>query len=405
MNISLKNDLIKKSNKSINKSILIGFVTSFCILLAELIYNKFNPIVVNIMDIIYIAIWVWFTIETILRLIAIKTTSDTRFARDFQISEGIYLVASVICIPLSIINPELEQLRWILLLKMPNACSRFNDEKVFTFIGRIIAIILICAFIIPFLNVISIAISPPNKIINILPQGFDSFSMKYVLQDKGFYRSILISIFITAVGTFLSVTCMAMAAYPLSKKNFPLRAPITVFFIIIMLFSGGMAPNILLMNVLHLTNTVWVLILPGIINVFHLILLKGFFEGIPEEFEESAKIDGAKNYTILFKIILPIAAPMIATVAFFTAVSYWNNINRAILFITSNTDIYPLPMYIKNFLSRNPNDIALSSPELLPYWDNIKMSYIFLSIVPMAIVYPFIFKYIKNDVAAGGVKG
>jgi putative aldouronate transport system permease protein len=198
---------------------------------------------------------------------------------------------------------------------------------------------------------------------------------------------------------------MVMAAYPLSKPEMPFRRTTMLFFVIVMLFSGGMAPNILLMNILGINNTVWSLIFPSVVQVFYLILLKGFFEDVPRELEDSARIDGANNFTILFKIVLPVAAPMIATVTFFTMVQYWNNINNAILYITSNQAVYPLPMYIRNFLNQSPIALAERNQELLSHWDNVKMSYVLFSIIPILLVYPFSFRYLKNGVSMGAVKG
>lgn len=402
-----KRELTKteKRSKILNNVLLILFVTSILILLIEMIYAKFTPTMLLIFDIIYAATFIVFTIENIMRIVKyVKLGNGLNYAKN-NISESIYLLGSIIIVPLSFIFAPFSILRWIIVLKAPNIFRRFDDEKVYGVIVRIIMSILIFFFVFPFLNVIAVSFSSPGETVNIIPKGFNLFSVKYVLQDLAFYKSILVSIFVTGVGTVLSVTCMAMAAYPLSKPDMPLRKTAMMFFIIVMLFSGGMAPNILLVNSLGLTNTIWALIFPSVVNVFHLLLLKGFFESIPLELEESAKLDGAKNYTILFKIIIPVAAPMIATVAFFTAINYWNNINNSILYITSNQSIYPLPMYIKNFLGRNPMDIAQSQPQLLAYWDNIKMSYILLSIVPIACIYPFIFKYLKNGVASGAVKG
>lgn len=267
------------------------------------------------------------------------------------------------------------------------------------------AILLVIVFIFPFFNVVAVSLSAPDQIVNLFPKQIDLYSMKYVLTDSGFFRSMGVSIVVTAVGTALSVISMAMAAYPLSKARMPLRRSMMMFFVIVMLFTGGMAPNMLLMNALHLNNTIWSLIFPSVVQVFYLILLKGFFEDVPEELEESARLDGASNYTILFRIVLPVAAPMVATVAFFTMISYWNNINNAILYITSNQSIYPLPMYIRNFLNRNPMEVAMTNPTLVRYWDNVKMSYVLFSIVPVMLVYPFTFKYLKNGVAMGAVKG
>ncbi|MGL4374275.1 MAG: carbohydrate ABC transporter permease, partial [Turicibacter sp.] len=343
-----------------------------------------------------------FILEGLLRIIVCK---DFKRYFLFNKAELIAIILGIIIVPIAILSNGFDLCFWIVLFKMASILRRFNDDIVFDVIAKTFVAILIFIFIFPFLNVISMSISKPGTIVNVFPEGIDFFSMNYVLNDKLFFNSIFVAIFVTAVGTLISVFCMVLAAYPLSKPDLPFRRTFMVFFIIVMLFSGGMAPNILLVNSLGLTNTIWALILPSVVNVFHLLLLKGFFEGIPSELEESAKMDGASNYKILFKIVMPLSAAMIATVAFFTAISYWNNINNSILYITSNQSIYPLPMYIKNFLNRNPMDIAQSNPELLAYWDNIKMSYIFISIIPIACVYPFIFKYIKNGVAVGGVKG
>jgi putative aldouronate transport system permease protein len=293
----------------------------------------------------------------------------------------------------------------VLFLKLPGALLPFNNEKVFQIIVDIIATILIICYVFPFLNVLAVSISSPDQIVNLLPKKIDLYSVKYVLADTGFFRAMGVSVFVTVVGTAISVFSMVMAAYPLSKPEMPFRRATMLFFVIVMLFSGGMAPNILLMNILGINNTVWSLIFPSVVQVFYLILLKGFFEDVPRELEDSARIDGANNFTILFKIVLPVAAPMIATVTFFTMVQYWNNINNAILYITSNQAVYPLPMYIRNFLNQSPIALAERNQELLSHWDNVKMSYVLFSIIPILLVYPFSFRYLKNGVSMGAVKG
>ncbi len=385
--------------------LLLCALVSIFILLVQGIYRKLNVNISNSFDVLYGAIWLLFTIENLYRLVKHKRNHTLADYRENNISEILYLIASIIIVPFSFFISAFDLMRWIILLKLPGILKEFNDEKVFQITIKIITVIFMVFFLFPFLNVIAVSFSSPGEIVNVLPKKFNLFSVKYVLGDNAFIKSISVSIFVTIVGTFISVISMAMAAYPLSKTDMPLRKTMMMFFMIVMLFSGGMAPHILLINSLHLTNTVWALIFPSVVMVFHLLLLKGFFESVPKELEESSKLDGANNYTIFFRIIVPVAMPMIATVTFFTAINYWNNINNSILYITSNQNIYPLPMYIKNFLSRNPMEIAQSNPELLPYWDNLKMSYILFSIVPIACVYPFIFKYIKNGVSVGAVKG
>ncbi|MDF2801385.1 MAG: binding-protein-dependent transport system inner rane component [Anaerocolumna sp.] len=396
---------VDRLKRLLNITLLVCIILSLGILLEEFIFAKLSEKSVFSLDVIFAVIWIFFTVENIFRVIALKTKSEKQYYLKFEKAEIIYFIVSLIVIPLSFTFVPLRVLRWIALFKLPNVLRRFNDEKTFQIIAKLIAILLILFFLIPFLNVIAVSFSSPGQIINILPKKLNLFSIKYVLSDVAFLKSFGNSIFITVVGTLISVVSMSMAAYPLSKPDMPLRKTMMMFFMIVMLFSGGIAPNILLVNALGLTDTIWALIFPSVVIVYYLLLLKGFYESIPAELEESAKLDGASNFQILWKIIMPIASPMIATVSFFTIITYWNNINNSILYITSNQKLYPVPMYIKNFLSRDPMDVAQSMPGLLPYWDNIKMSYILFSIVPIVCAYPFIFKYLKNDVSAGAVKG
>ena len=348
-------------------------------------------------------LWGILAVEAAVHIVRMDPNERRQFLKLHR-SDLLFCAVTVICLPLSLIlgNPGFGAL---VLLKLPGALLPFNDEKVFQVIVNIIAVLLIVLYIFPFFNVLAVSLSSPDQVVNLVPKKIDLYSVKYVLTDVGFYRSMGVSIVVTVVGTTLSVVSMAMAAYPLSKPRMPLRRTMMMFCVIVMLFTGGMAPNMLLMNYLKLNNTIWALIFPSVVQVFYLILLKGFFEDVPEELEESARLDGANNYVILFRIVFPVAAPMVATVAFFTMISYWNNINNAILYITSNQSIYPLPMYIRSFLNSSPMQVAMSNPTLVSYWDNVKMSYVLFSIVPILLVYPFTFKYLKNGAAMGAVKG
>lgn len=395
----------KRTCTWIDLSLSAGLLLQFTILTALGICKRFTPGQTLCLTMVFFGLWVVVEAENLFRIIRFWKEGRIRKYRENNKLELVFFISSLLLFPAAMVLPALGAARWLILLKVPSVLKRFRDESVFQMLIKLTAVCLIVLFVFPFLNVIAMSFSSPGEIVNIYPKKVSLFSVKYVLEDAAFFKSIATSIVITLTGTAISVICMAMAAYPLSKAEMPLRKTFMMFFLIVMLFSGGMAPNILLMNTLKLTDTVWALILPSVVMVFHLLLLKGFFEGIPTDLEESAKLDGAGNYTILFKIIMPVASPMIATVAFFTAIAYWNNINNSILYITSNQAIYPMPMYIKNFLSRNPMDIAMANPQLLAYWDNIKMSYILISMIPVACAYPFILKYIKNGVTAGAVKG
>ena len=366
-------------------------------------YAKLADTTVAKMYIAMYLIWSYQVVDSVVQILCMEKSDRTLYLKMHK-SDWLFVLISVFALPLSVTTGSM---LWccVLFLKLPAALLPFNNEKVFQIIVDIIATILIVFYCFPFLNVFAVSLSSPDQIVNLLPKKIDLYSVKYVLADTGFFRAMGVSVFVTVVGTAISVFSMVMAAYPLSKPEMPFRRATMLFFVIVMLFTGGMAPNILLMNILGINNTVWSLIFPSVVQVFYLILLKGFFEDVPRELEDSARIDGANNFTILFKIVLPVAAPMIATVTFFTMVQYWNNINNAILYITSNQAVYPLPMYIRNFLNQSPIALAERNQELLSHWDNVKMSYVLFSIIPILLVYPFSFRYLKNGVSMGAVKG
>ncbi len=388
----------------ISLAMLLCVLFSIGLLFDQLLDARLSEGTTLLMNVIFAALQFLLLLEQAARILRFKREGTLIDYLKFNRAELLYAIVIIVVVPLSFLTPGLDPLRWVCLFKLPNICRRYNDENVFQVIANCVALLLVVFFTVPFLNVIANALSAPGQIINVLPKNIDLFAINYVLKDTLFLRTFLNSLFITVTGTCLSVVVMAMAAYPLSKKDMPLRRTMMVFFIITMLFSGGMAPKILLMNSLGLMDNIWSLILPSVLNVYYMLLLKGFYESIPSALEESARLDGANNFQILFRIVLPIAKPMVATVAFFTAIGYWNNINNAILYATTNKTIYPVPMYIKNFLSQNPMEIAMNNPTLLTYWDGIKMSYVLMSIVPIAIAYPFIFRYLRSDVSAGAVK-
>lgn len=407
MRMKIKAPLTKeeKRNHFKRRILLLCTLAMITILLMETLDARFGGTLENGLNVVFAGLFAALAAEQLMRIIKAAKTGSLKEYWKFNKAETLYLVSMLMIVPCSFWFQELLALRYLCVLKLPNVLRQYNDEKVFQIIAKSISLLLILFFVVPFLNVLANAFSAPGQIINVLPKNIDLYAMKYVLKDSDFIRSFGNSIFVTIVGTVISVSSMAMAAYPLSKQDMPLRKTMMMFFMIVMLFSGGIAPNILLVHSIGLIDTIWALIFPSVVMVYYLLLLKGFYEGIPAELEESAKLDGANKYQVLFHIVIPMASPMVATVAFFTAISYWNNINNSILYVTTNKSIYPVPMYIKNFLGLNPMEVAMNNPTLLTYWDGIKMSYILLSIIPIALIYPLVFKYLKNDISAGAVKG
>ncbi|MNC31725.1 L-arabinose transport system permease protein AraQ [compost metagenome] len=267
------------------------------------------------------------------------------------------------------------------------------------------------AMLLPLANVFSKAVSEEWAIVSgkvgIFPVGFQLDTMRQVISSPTFIRAFTISVIVTLVGTVLSIVFTAVTAYPLSKRHLPGISFVMVLFVFTMLFSGGLIPNYLLMRQLHLINNLWVLILPGLIGVFNMLIIKSYYEGLPEALEESARIDGAKTYTILFRIILPLSMPVIATIALFYAVGYWNDFFSPMIYI-NDASLKTLQLYLRdvvmdadtsNATNKSMDDLMNMSPE------GIRAATVVASTVPILLVYPFLQKYFIKGVLIGSVKG
>lgn len=274
--------------------------------------------------------------------------------------------------------------------------------------------ILFCAFItlLPLMHVFSKAVSSESAIISgkvgIVPVGFQLSTMKFVVSSKQFLRSFGISVFVTLIGTVLSIILTAITAYPLSKKHIKGVKPILILYVFTMLFNGGLIPNYILIRNLGLINKLSSLILPMLINVFNLLVIKSYYETIPESLEESAKIDGASYTRILFKIILPLSKSVLATISLFYAVYYWNDYFRPMLYI-SDASLKPLQVYLQEVVMEI-GDSALGFEgsiddmmDITP--EGIRAAVIVASTVPILIVYPFMQKYFIKGILIGSVKG
>ncbi|AIQ57801.1 carbohydrate ABC transporter permease [Paenibacillus borealis] len=265
--------------------------------------------------------------------------------------------------------------------------------------------------LLPLVNVLSKSVSEEWAItsgkVGILPVGFQLDTLRQVISSSMFIRAFGVSVVVTVAGTLISILMTALTAYPLSKRNLPGISFFMVLFIFTMLFSGGLIPNYLLMRQLHLINNLWVLILPGMISVFNMLVIKSYYESLPEALEESARIDGAKTYTILFRIILPLSMPVIATIALFYAVGYWNDYFGPMIYI-NDTALKTLQLYLQdvvmdasaaNAVNKSVDDLMNMSPE------GIRAATVVASTVPILFVYPFLQKYFIKGVLIGSVKG
>jgi putative aldouronate transport system permease protein len=281
--------------------------------------------------------------------------------------------------------------------------KKIKENRVFNVINVILLAIISLICFMPFLNVVSVALSGAGHDINFTPKDPTFFNFKYVFTDPGFWRALGVSLFVVVFGTLISVIVMFSAAYALSKRDFPFRKGIMVFFIITMIFSGGMVPNYIVVRELGLTGSPWALILPSVVQVYNLILIRSYLEGLPGELEESAGIDGANSLQIMFRVLLPVSMPCVASVSLFTAVTFWNNYTSALLYLGTEEKWYPLSLYILNYIQTSPDVLDTSMAAIQKA--NIESAMIIVSIIPILLVYPFVLKYFTKGVTVGAVKG
>lgn len=282
-----------------------------------------------------------------------------------------------------------------------------TGDRVLSGINIALLIFFCLLIIVPLLNLIAFAFSSGtmNSQVTFLPVGFTLDMFSYVMNDSSFWRSLLNSVIITFVVTILSNLFMAMAAYPLSKPDFPFKKAILVFFIITMLFSAGIVPSVLLLRALGLYGTIWSVIVISINNVFNMLLYKSFFEGLPKETIEAAEVDGVSNIQMFIKIVLPMSLPVFASCAFFTIVGTWNSYSGALMFIGTTTDkeqFWPLALYIYDLLQQasptDPNNFLNMN------MSNVQSASIIISVIPILVIYPFVIRYIKSGITLGSEK-
>ncbi|MDF2922470.1 MAG: binding-protein-dependent transport system inner rane component [Paenibacillaceae bacterium] len=262
----------------------------------------------------------------------------------------------------------------------------------------------------PFLHVFAQSLSSHRAImsgeVGLYPVDLSVKAYQEVLKDQAFIRSFIVSVERTVSGTLLNVLLTCLLAYPLSKSYIGGRKVIMMGIVFTMLFSGGMIPTYLVVKSLGLLDSFWVYLLPGAISAFNLIIMRSFFQNVPQELEESARIDGSSNLGILFKIVIPLSMPAIATISLFHAVSHWNAFFDAVLYI-SNSKLYPLQVYLRDLIQLNQSNINVkdSLEQQLIANESLKAAALFASTIPILILYPFLQKHFVKGAMIGSVKG
>lgn len=286
----------------------------------------------------------------------------------------------------------------------------FKNKLMDTVVWLIVILMTLCCLF-PLLNTLAISFSNNSAVnanqVGILPVGFTLSSYKKLLEDNQFWRSAWISVLRVVLGTGLNMLMMILLAYPLSKsKNrFASRDIYMKLVIFVMLFNGGLIPGYIIVSKLHLLNTIWALVLPGAVPVFNVILLMNFMKGLPEALEEAAVIDGASEWTILTRVVLPISKPGLATVALFCIVNHWNDYFQGLIYMRTPSK-YPLQTYIQQLTI----DVSqISDPQQLIYFMTISTrtlnaAKIVVATVPLLVIYPFLQRYFVTGIVIGAVK-
>lgn len=283
--------------------------------------------------------------------------------------------------------------------------SRIFDILNYTFLG-----LLALVMILPFIHVLGSSFATSAEIAEtsflLFPTEFSLSAYRYIFSTDTIFRALLVSIIVTVGGTLWSMFLSTLTAYGLSRKDLVGRRYLNFFIVFTILFNGGMIPTFLVVQQTGLLNTLWALIIPVSINAFNMIILRSFFMNLPAGLEESAKIDGANDFGILFRIVIPCSMPAIATISLFYAVTYWNTYMHAILYLSDSAK-WPVQVLLRQIvvLASGISYDGASFTEVPPPEITVKMATIVVATVPVLLVYPFLQKYFAKGALLGSVKG
>ncbi|WP_054950171.1 carbohydrate ABC transporter permease [Numidum massiliense] len=286
-------------------------------------------------------------------------------------------------------------------------------RKVFLIVNYMFLIALGLVCVLPIVHLLAVSLSSAGAAsaghVSVWPVDFNLESYKVVLEKGQFMRSFFISVERLVLGTSLSILLCILTAYPLSKEKhrFPGRTVYVWFFVFTILFNGGLIPSYLVVKQTGLLDTIWALVVPGAVNVFNIVLLLNFFRGLPKELEESARVDGANQWTVLWRIYLPLSLPALATITLFTMVGHWNSWFDGLLYMKNPAD-YPLATYLQS-ITVTVDDLRNMQLESQATANVVsdqtgRAAQIFMTALPILLVYPFLQKYFVKGLVLGSVK-
>jgi multiple sugar transport system permease protein/putative aldouronate transport system permease protein len=288
-----------------------------------------------------------------------------------------------------------------------------TGDKVFLNINDILLLLALALVLYPIIYIVSSSISSPRAVsaglVRFFPVDFSLEGYAAIFKHRSVMTGFANTIFYTVAGTLINLLMTVLAAYPLSRQRMPGKKIIAFLFTFTMIFSGGLIPSYMLNSSLGLVNTRLVLLIPGAISIYNMIICRTFFEGnIPEELNEAAQIDGCDHIKFLIKIALPLSKPILAVLTLYYAVSHWNAYFDAFIYI-SDKELFPLQIILRSILIMNQTTELIGDPEMMAAQqgmaDLLKYSLIVTSSLPFMLAYPFVAKHFVKGALTGAVKG
>lgn len=297
--------------------------------------------------------------------------------------------------------------------------KRSKTSRIFDAVIIALLILLSAIFLYPFLFTLSESISDTHAIaqhkVFLYPVGFDLSAYKAVFNDSSIMQSYENTILYSVVFTIFVLVFCSLIAYTLSYNNFRAKKAITLLLTITMFVSGGMIPLYLLLQIIHIRNTMWAVVLPGSVSAWYVFIIRTNFSSIPMELKESAFIDGASHWRVLLQIVMPLSLPILATIGLFSMVQQWNSFFYPMIFL-DDTSKMPLQVILRELIISNSIMSSMNQSFMLllkgnksvdseGYFEAMKTAAVIVSIGPIIIVYPFIQKYFVKGILIGAVKG
>lgn len=286
-----------------------------------------------------------------------------------------------------------------------------SGSRLFNGINALIMTLVVLFTLYPFVYLIAQSFSSEAAVyggkVSFYPVDFTTLTYQVILSKPDFFRYYGNTILYAAVGTLISVSATAIMAYPLSKEKLRLNKFFIPFVLFTMYFGGGLIPNyILVAKTMDMRNTIWALVIPGAISAFNVILMKTFFSSLPNELEESAKVDGLDVYGIFLRITLPLSKPILATMILFAIVGYWNSWFDASLYLQSK-EKWPVALYLRQVIETaiSPAELGASAEQTTQIAATVKSAAMVLTSLPIICIYPFVQKYFVQGMMIGAVKG